>query len=113
MAQFVQLQSHHSKFLDAGIALVALTYDSPEAQRAFVEKNAIAYPLLSDIEAHSVKTLGILNEEYAPGDGAYGIPHPGIFVVNPEGTIVGKIFIEGYETRVNASAVLAYALERL
>ncbi|MFT7459095.1 MAG: hypothetical protein ACI909_001771, partial [Planctomycetota bacterium] len=46
---------------------------------------------------------------YQPGNEHYGIPHPGIFILTPELKIVGKIFVNGYEKRVNAQAVLAYA----
>jgi len=113
MAQFVQLQSQLQAFRDAGISVVALTYDSPELQREFIEQNGIEYPFLSDIDATTVKRLGILNEEYEPGDRAYGIPHPGIFVVDPEGVIVGKLFVDGYQTRVDAASVLAHAQEAL
>ena len=113
MAQFVQLQQHLKDFQAAGIEVVALTYDEPALQQAFVDKNGIDYAFLSDIDAASVKALGILNQDYEPGDGAYGIPYPGIFVVNNEGQIVGKVFVEGYQTRVEATAVLAYARQVL
>ncbi len=113
MAQFVQLQHNIQAFRDAGIAVVALTYDEPHLQQAFVDKNHIDYPFLSDVDAYTVTALGILNEKYQPGDGSYGIPHPGIFILNPDLEIVGKIFVDGYEKRVNAQAVLAYAQERL
>jgi len=109
----VQLQEHKAGFDAAGIALVALTYDAPELQQKFIDKFSIAYPMLSDVEASTVRALGILNAEYQPGDSAYGIPHPGIFVIRPDGTIAGKLFIEGYETRVDARAVLDYAQEVL
>lgn len=92
---------------------MAITYDSPEDQQAFIDKNKITYPFLSDIDAFTVKALDILNPDYAPGDDAYGIPLPGMFVVKPDGTIAGKIFVEGYQTRVNASAVLDYAVSVL
>lgn len=113
MAQFVQLQQQLSDFRAAGIEVVALTYDAPALQQAFVDKNGIDYPFLSDIDAFSVKALGILNADYEPGDGSYGIPYPGIFVVNTQRQIVGKIFVEGYEKRVDAAAVLAYARQTL
>ena len=57
--------------------------------------------------------LGILNPDYEPGDPAYGIPHPGVFVVNPEHEIVGKIFVDSYRIRVDGEGVLDYALEVL
>jgi len=113
MVQFVQLQSKLQAFHDAGIGVVAFTYDKPQLQQAFVDKNNISYPFLSDVNAYTVQALGILNEENEPGDGSYGIPHPGIFILDPDMEIVGKIFVDGYEKRVSADAVLVYAKERL
>ena len=51
--------------------------------------------------------------EYQPGDDAYGIPYPGIFVVNADMEIVGKIFVEKYAERVEAAGVLKYAKQVL
>ena len=113
MAQFVQLQGSLKAFHDAGIGVVAMTYDAPELQEAFVGENDIDYPFLSDVGAFSVQALDILNEQYQPGDGAYGVPYPGIFIVDEDNTIVGKIFVEGYRTRVEAESVLATAKELL
>ncbi|MCX2983182.1 redoxin domain-containing protein [Halieaceae bacterium IMCC14734] len=113
MKQLVQLQENLEAFKAAGISVVAMTYDAPELQQAFVEAEGITYPLLSDIDAASVAALGILNTDYQPGERAYGIPHPGIFVVNSEGMIVGKLFVEAYAERVEALSVLSYALEQL
>ncbi|MGI9325078.1 MAG: redoxin domain-containing protein [Pseudomonadales bacterium] len=109
MKQFVQLQEHLAEFEAAGLSVVALTYDTPELQQKFFEANAITYPFLSDIDARSVKALDILNTEHQPGDGAYGVPHPGVYVLDPDLRIVGKIFVQAYETRVDAPGVLAYA----
>jgi peroxiredoxin len=105
----VQLQGQLDQFKQAGIGVVALTYDSPALQQQFIDKFAIGYPLLSDIDAVSITNLGILNSDYEPGDTNYGIPYPGVFVLNPAGEIVGKVFVEGYATRVDAQGVLAYA----
>ncbi len=113
MAQFVQLQSKLKEFNDAGIGVVGLTYDAPEVQQAFVDKNTIEYPFLSDVEAYTVKALGILNKDYGPGDGAYGIPYPGIFIVDANRKIVGKVFLDGYSKRVTAESVLESAKQLL
>lgn len=109
----MQLQENPSAFESAGISLVAMTYDAPEVQARFVERTGLNYPLVSDVDATTVRALGILNEEYAPGHRAYGIPYPGIFVIDRDGTIVGKLFLDGYTIRIDADAVLAYALDVL
>lgn len=109
MQQLVQLQENIESFNNAGIAVVAMTYDTPELQQAFIDEHGISYPFLSDVDASSVKSLDILNRSYEPGDSAYGIPYPGIFVVNSDMKIVGKIFLEPYQIRVDAAGVLSYA----
>ena len=57
--------------------------------------------------------LGVLNESVEADAPAYGIPHPGVFVVNTDNEIVGKIFIESFRERVDGPGTLRYALEVL
>jgi peroxiredoxin len=113
MKQMIQLQENKPGFDDAGIGMVAMTYDEPDLQQAFIDKHGIEYPILHDVNALSFTTLGILNEDYAPGDTAYGIPHPGMMVINPEGEVVGKLFLEAYSVRVDSAAALAFAKKTL
>lgn len=79
----------------------------------FIDAASITYPLLSDIDGGTAKILGILNEQFEPGHPAYGVPHPGVFVLNPELKVVGKIFVESYQVRVDGEGVLAYATQAL
>ena len=113
MKQMIQLQEQKAAFDAAGIGLVAMTYDAPELQQAFVDKYGIEYPLLHDVDTLSFTTLGILNEEYTPEDSAYGIPHPGMIIIDPAGVVVGKLFLEAYSVRVDSAAALAIAREAL
>ena len=105
----MQLQENIKAFKDAGIGIVALTYDKPELQQKFIQQRGIEYPFLSDIDASTINALDILDKNYQPGEHHYGIPHPGIFILDHNMKIVGKIFVNNYEKRVNAEAVLAYA----
>ena len=77
MAQFVQLQNHLQEFRSAGIEVVALTYDAPQLQQAFIDKFAITIPVLSDVNALSFKTLGIVNDNYQPGEPHWQIRNDG------------------------------------
>jgi len=113
MRQMIQLQQHREGFEAAGIGLVAMTYDAPHLQQAFTEKHGITIALLSDVDGLSFKTLGILNEQYRRGDSEYGIPYPGMIVVNPQGEVVGKQFLEDYSVRVDAAAALAFSRQVL
>jgi len=109
MRQMIHLQQHKAGFDAAGIGMVGMTYDDPALQRAFIDKFAISIPILSDNKALSFKTLGILNEKYQPGDMQYGIPHPGMIIIDTRGKVVGKLFLEAYSTRVDSAAALAFA----
>lgn len=109
MRQMIQLQQSKADFDAAGIGMVAITYDDPALQRAFVDKHHISIPVLSDMDALTFRTLGILNEDYGPGDSRYGIPHPGMMVIDSNGIVVGKLFLEDYSARVDSTAALAFA----
>ena len=113
MRQLIELQAHRQDYDAAGIGLVAITYDAPELQQAFIDKHGITIPLLSDIDAMSFKTLGILNADYQPGEAQYGIPYPGMIVIDRQGQVVGKLFLEAYSSRVDAESALNFAMQRL
>jgi peroxiredoxin len=107
--QIIQLQENKAGFDAAGVGMVAISYDDPVLQQAFIEKFDITIPVVSDDNALSFKTLGILNKNYKPGDFQYGIPHPGMIVIDSQGKVVGKLFLEAYSSRIGAAAALAFA----
>ena len=113
MRQMAQLQEHKAGFDAAGIGMVAITYDDPQLQQQFIDRFGITIPILSDRDGLSFKTLGILNDQYRRGDPRYGIPHPGMMVITPEGALAGKLFIEAYSSRVDSAAALAFARDTL
>ncbi len=113
MRQSIELQNMKSAFDEAGIAIVMMTYDDPMIQQAFINRHSIDYPVLSDVNAESFANLGVLREEYGPGDANYGLPYPGMIVVDTSGNIKGKLFIEAYSYRVDTAAVLNFAKQNL
>lgn len=113
MRQSIELQNMKQAFDDEGIAIVMMTYDSPDLQQAFIDRHSIEFPVLSDVNAESFANLGVLREEYGPEDNNYGLPYPGMIVVDTEGVIKGKLFIESYSYRVDTAAVLTFAMQHL
>lgn len=107
--QVLQLQAHKPGFDAAGIGMAVLTRDDPDAQRAFAADHQVSIPALSDINALSVKTLGLLDMNIEPGDSRYGNPYPGMLVIDRDGIVVGKLFLEDYRSRVDSTAALAFA----
>jgi peroxiredoxin len=113
MRQMVQLQENKAAFDAAGISLVGITYDPPALQQDFAGRHGIVIPLLSDIDASTFKSLGILNEDYQPGESHYGIPHPGMIVLDSAGIVRGKLFLQAYNQRLDSAAALEYARQVL
>ena len=111
--QMVQLQEYKTHFHAAGIGLVAITYDPQEALQPFIQQHNISIPVLSDDKTMSFRTLGILDESYPQADVAYGVPHPGMIIIDRNGVVAGKLFIETAELRVDSAEVLRYARQVL
>ena len=82
-----------------GINIATMTYDSIDTLKIVEENHGIEFPLLHDEGITYVNALGILNEDYDPGSRAYGVPHPGIFLLDPNGVIQAKFAEEGYRAR--------------
>ncbi|MCB1843310.1 MAG: peroxiredoxin family protein [Halioglobus sp.] len=111
--QLLHLQEYLPFFHAAGIGVVVVTYDAPATQASFIERFGISIPLLSDDSGLTFRTLGILDEQYEPGDPEYGIPTPGMIVVDADSRVVGKLFLDDYSQRVDSSSALAYARAEL
>jgi peroxiredoxin Q/BCP len=82
---------------DAGIELVGISYDSPAVLKTFSERAKITFPLLSDPDSKTIEAYHIRNE--AAKGKAEGVPNPGTFVLDREGVIRAKLFLEGYRQR--------------
>ena len=92
-----------------------MSYDSLDILRRFHEERELPYPLLRDVAAKHVLAFGVLNREYEPGSRAYGIPHPGIFMLGTNGVIKAKFAVPGYRDRpplANLHAELADMMAR-
>ena len=105
----MQLQRSLPDIQRAGLGLVAVSYDSTATLRAFANKHAITFPMLSDQGSKTIAAWGILNRE-ATGRTA-GIPYPGTYVLDPKGVIVSRNFEEAYQERDSAASIIA-ALQR-
>ena len=82
-----------------GINVVAITYDSVETLKTVQEDQDIQFPLLHDEAVTIVNAFGVRNLDYEPGHRIYGIPYPGIFLIDPNGVIQAKFAEERYQDR--------------
>ena len=105
----MQLAKISDQFKDVGVNIAAMTYDSVEMLKSVEEDEGIEFTLLKDTDISHVNALGILNEDYEPGSRAYGVPHPGIFIITADGVISAKFAEEGFRARPDFDNVLEAA----
>ena len=64
-------------------------------------------PLLSDVESEAIRAFGVLNTSVSPDDTfLYGIPYPGVFVIDGDGRVTAKFFYDSYKKRDSAEMIL-------
>lgn len=107
--QLVQLQKALQKFQDAGIRLVALSYDSVETLQDFARRRNLDYLLLSDSGSRVIDAFGIRHTGFKPLPNQEGIPYPGTFIIDRDGIIRSKLFLEGYVRRSDTDELLKEA----
>jgi peroxiredoxin len=97
------LQNDEKALKDAKINVVGISYDSIDVLKKYSDKNSLSYPLLSDEGSKVIDSLGIRNKmmdgkKYGPND-LTGVPHPGTYVLDKDGKILGKLFLKKYQER--------------
>ncbi|MDA7978917.1 MAG: peroxiredoxin family protein [Pirellulales bacterium] len=105
----MQLQKDQQAISDAGIQVVAISYDSVEILQKFAEQKEVKFPLLSDSESTVIKAYGILNE--GAGGRQSGIPHPCTFIVGKDGKV--KAYLPGTVRDRHSTAALLEAAKKL
>ena len=106
----MQLTYIAEQFEVMGVSVVAMTYDSIKTLQEVSEDEGIRFTLLRDEDITHVNRLGILNDtDYEPGQRAYGVPYPGIFLISSDGIIRAKFAEESYRDRPDFSDILAAA----
>ena len=79
--------------------IAAVLYDSPAELARFTRKYGIKYPVLSDPDSAAIIQLGLLNTGMDPESKYYGVPYPGVFLLDAKGVIVGKFAEQDYRDR--------------
>jgi peroxiredoxin len=103
----VQLQRDLKSIEDAGVQIVGISYDETKALKTASEQMKITFPMLSDPESKTIEAYHIRNE--AAKGKAEGVPYPGTFILDRQGVIRAKLFLEGYRVRHTAEALITAA----
>jgi hypothetical protein len=102
----VELQGRYDDIRRQGLGLVAITYDPPETLKRFADSRGITFPLLSDPGSALIRRYGLFNDTVDPQTRAYGIPHPGTFILDTKGAVVARFFEDAYQERYTAATIL-------
>ena len=89
-----------------GLGVAAISYDPVAVLKSFADREHIEFPLLSDSDSQVIRRFGIFNEAVPKSSPAYGIPHPGTYVVDAHGVVTGKYFEDDYRVRDTAASIL-------
>ncbi len=83
--------------------MVGVSYDSVEVLKAFADKQKITFPLLSDPESKTIIAYALKNKETVGKKFGKidldGVPYPGTLLVDKEGVVRAKLFVDGYKER--------------
>ncbi len=94
------------EFTSLGYEVAILTYDGVDDLKRFAGRRNISYTLLSDPESVVIRAFDLLNEQYRPGSRAHGVPHPAIFVIDPDGVVMHRFAEQTYSRRTEIDLVL-------
>ena len=103
----VQLRRDLKSIESEGIQLVGISYDDTKVLKTFSDRMKIAFPLLSDSGSRTIDAYHIRNE--AARGKAEGVPNPGTFILDRDGIIRAKLFLEGYRERHTTDAMIGAA----
>lgn len=103
----MELQGRYDQIKAQGLGLASITYDSPDTLKRFAASRAITFPLVSDPGSAIIRRYGLFNDTVDPKTRAYGIPHPGTFILDARGVVVARFFEDAYQERYTASTILA------
>ena len=104
--QLVDLEGAQKAFAAKGVNVAAVSYDSPAILVDFTKRRSITYPLLSDTNSALIDKFGIRNPQ-ADGIEA-GIPFPGYYLIDRDGTIQKRFFETAYVNRLTANNLYQY-----
>ena len=91
--ELCQLRDDISDFEAAGVQVLAVSCDSPYAQKQWAEQKGYTFPVLSDFWPHGAvaKSYGVFNE-------ALGCANRGTFLVDKQGVIVDSFATDSLGT---------------
>jgi len=105
-AQMMDLNTGVAEMEKRGYKLAGISFDSPQILKTFIERRKITYTLLSDPKSEIIDRYKLRDPQYPPGNFAYGVPRPIIFILDRNGVIKAKLYEDTYTKRPPAALVI-------
>ena len=90
--QLVELEASRAALTRNGLGLVAISFDGPQALKAFADQKSLGFPLLSDPGSRIIRSFGLLDPSVAPDNPSYGLPVHGSLLVDENGVVRARFF---------------------
>jgi peroxiredoxin Q/BCP len=90
--QLIELEASRAALIRNGYGLVAISFDQPEALKAFAAERSLGFPLLSDPGSQIIRSFGLLDATVAADNPAYGVPVHGSLLVDENGIVRARFF---------------------
>ncbi len=104
--QLEEVSKKGSMIEDEGYNIVVLSHDDPSKLARFTRKYDFPYPMISDLSSEIIQAFDLLNKGYLKGTSYYGVAHPAIYVVAPDGLILRKLFNDDFKVRPTVEDIL-------
>lgn len=101
--QAKEVNAEAASFESRGYNVIFISYDTPEIQKNFSDRWEFTVPLLSDTKIEAINAFGVLNEGTSKSSPVYGYPHPIVFLVDTDGVIRSKLYIESENSPTGSS----------
>jgi peroxiredoxin len=105
-AQMMDLNTGVAAMEKRGYKLAGISYDTPEVLKTFIDRRMISYTLLSDPKSEVIDRYKLRDPQYPPGNFAYGVPRPIIFILDKNGVIKAKLYEDTYAKRPPTALVI-------
>ena len=103
----MELERNQEALAREGLKSAAISYDTVEILKNFAGRRGIHYPLLSDPESKIIRAFGLLNTSLKSDSPIYGVPRPGLLLVDENGVVKEKFFEDDYRERYTVAGILA------
>jgi peroxiredoxin len=105
-AQLIDLNSGVADIEKRGYHLAGISYEPPPVDADFIAKRDIKYTLLSDPKSEVIDRYNLRDPQYPPGNRAYGVPRPIIFILDRNGVIKAKLYEDTFKKRPPVGLVI-------